>query len=87
MPKKVHYVMKKLVQSMVNGEAGDPTAHAVPLVTKELTLGQEPAFHQCMEEKIVLEITKKERLAIQMSNVQSMANGEAGDLTDRKSVV
>ena len=70
-------------QSMVNGEVGDRTAHAVLLVNQEHTSEPESALVLFMVENIALEMTNNQRLVIQMLNAQSMVNGEAGDLTAR----
>ena len=69
------------VQSMVNGEVGHPTAHAVLLVNQELNSEQELARERNMEVKIALGITNNRECATPMSSAQSMVNGEAGDLT------
>ena len=66
---------------MANGQAGDLTAHAVLLVTKELISEQELVLNQNTEEKIVWVLTKNQQLATPISTVQSMANGQAGDHT------
>ena len=72
---------KSIVQSMVNGQTGDLTAHAVSLVKQELISEQEPARENYTEEKIVPEVTKNQEYATLMSIVQSMANGQTGALT------
>ena len=71
------------VQSMVNGQTGEHTACAVLHVNQELTSGPESALVLFMVENIVLEMTNNQRLAKRMLNVQSMVNGEVGDLTAR----
>ena len=69
------------VQSMVNGEVGDRTAHAVLLVNQEHTSEQGSVLVLFMVENIALEMTNNQGFATPTSNAQSMVNGEAGDLT------
>ena len=69
------------VQSMVNGQAGDLTAHAVLHVNQELTSEPESALVHFMVERNALEMTNNQRFAAPVSNVQSMVNGQAGDHT------
>ena len=68
-------------QSMVNGQAGDLTAHVVLLVNQEPKSEPEFALVHFMVENIALEITNNQRFVIPMSNAQLMVNGQAGDLT------
>ena len=70
-------------QSMVNGEVGDHTARAVPLVNQEHNLEQEIVMDKNMEVMIALETTNNQGCATPMSNAQSMVNGEVGDHTAR----
>ena len=74
-------IPKSNAQLMVNGQVGDLTAHAVLLVNQELNSEPESALVHFMVENIALEITNNQRFVIPMSNVQSMVNGQAGDLT------
>ena len=68
-------------QLMVNGQAGDLTAHAVLHVNQELTSEPESALVHFMVERNALEMTNNQRFAAPVSNVQSMVNGQAGDHT------
>ena len=72
---------RSTVQSMVNGQAGDLTAHAVLLVNQELNSEQELARERNMEVKIAPEMINKQRFVTPRSTVQSTENGEAGDPT------
>ena len=64
-------------QSMVNGQAGDLTAHVVLLVNQEPKSEPEFALVHFMVENIALEITNNQRFVIPMSNAQLMVNGQA----------
>ena len=69
------------VQLMANGETGDLIAHAVLLVKQEHNSEQELAMDQNTVVKTVQELTNKQRFVTPRSTVQSMVNGQAGDLT------
>ena len=72
---------RSTVQSMENGEAGDPMAHAASLVIQEHNSGQELARERNMVVMIAPEIIHNQRFVTPRFSVQLMVNGEAGDLT------
>ena len=74
---------RSTVQSMVNGQAGDLTAHAVLLVNQELNSEPEFVLVLFMVEKIAPEIKNNQGFVIPMLIVQSMVNGEVGHHTAR----
>ena len=70
MPKKRNTAKSNIVQSMVNGDHGQTTPNAVPLVEKELTTDTESVKERNTAAKIVKEATNIMQIATLVNIVQ-----------------